>query len=319
VKIGLFTDSLQDLSFPEALDWAAAHGIEAVELGTGNFSRAPHCNLDLLVKDNGSRNDLLAALEAKGLELSALNCNGNLLDPDLDRRKKSQATFFKTIELAKLLGIDRVVTMSGCPGESGGRYPNWITCTWQSEFIELLDRQWTDEVEPFWTRAGRIIADQAVKIAIEMHPGQIVHNTRTLLRLREVAGPHLGANFDPSHLFWQGMDPMVVLRALGKGFVFHVHAKDTKINPEEMALNGGLETRANSRVGDRSWDFRAVGYGHGEAWWRDFLSVLRMMDYDGVLSIEHEDRLMGSREGIIKSVEFLSRLVPRTLAESWLP
>jgi sugar phosphate isomerase/epimerase len=209
--------------------------------------------------------------------------------------------------------------MSGCPGERGGTFPNWITCNWQREYPELLERQWTEDVEPFWTKAAQTIAERGVKVAIEMHPGQIVYNTRTLQRLRKIVGTQLGANFDPSHLFWQGMDPVTVMRALGKGMIFHVHAKDTKINRHEMALNGGLETLPNTQLGARSWDFRTVGYGHGEEWWRDFISALRMMDYDGALSIEHEDRLMGSREGIIKSVEFLRRIVLRTPAEDWLP
>ncbi|MGH2524411.1 MAG: sugar phosphate isomerase/epimerase family protein, partial [Anaerolineales bacterium] len=157
-----------------------------------------------------------------------------------------------------------------------------------------------------------------VKVAIEMHPGQSVYNTRTLLRLREIAGPGLGANLDPSHLFWQGMDPLVVVNALGKNGVFHVHAKDTRIDPQEMALNGGLETRPTSTASQRAWAFRTVGYGHGEAWWRDFVSTLRLMGYDGVLSIEHEDRLMGSREGIVKSIGFLKPIVLKTTAEAWL-
>lgn len=316
--IGLFTDGLQDLSFEAALRWASEQGIEAVEIGTGNFSRAPHCNLEQLLKDGNARRELMAAIEGHGLRLSALNCNGNLLDPHPARRERSQETFFKTIEVASLLGLDTVVTMSGCPGEPGGKYPNWITCNWQPEFIDLLDRQWAEEIAPFWEKAGRFAADRAVKVAIEMHPGQAVHNTRTLLRLREITGSSLGANLDPSHLFWQGMDPNVVARALGENFVFHVHAKDVKINMQETTLNGGLDTRANSDVGARSWEYRTVGYGHGEEWWRDFLSTLRVIGYNGVLSIEHEDRLMGSREGIIKSVEFLKRVLLKTVAEEWI-
>jgi sugar phosphate isomerase/epimerase len=114
------------------------------------------------------------------------------------------------------------------------------------------------------------------------------------------------------------MDPLVVVRALGKNGVFHVHAKDTQIDPQEMALNGGLDTRPTSMAGQRAWAFRTVGYGHGEEWWRDFVSMLRRMGYDGVLSIEHEDRLMGSREGIVKSVEFLKPVVLKTTAEEWI-
>lgn len=313
MKIGLLTDCLHDLSLSDALDWVANHQIEAVELGTGNFSSAPHCNLDLLLKKSENRTNLLEALEARCLVLSALNCSGNLLDPCRERRETSQDTFFKTIELASLLDVNTVVTMSGCPGEPGAKYPNWITCTWQREFTELLEDQWSEVVEPFWKKAVRVVANHGIKIAIEMHPGQAVHNTRTLLRLREIGGPCIGVNLDPSHLFWQGMDPAAVVRALGRGVVFHVHAKDTKINPHEMAINGGLETRPDALAGVRSWDFRTVGYGHGEEWWREFISVLRTVGYDDVLSIEHEDRLISSHEGIMKSAGFLRNLALRTV------
>ena len=319
MKIGLFTDSLQDLPFTEALDWVATHGIEAVEIGTGNFSNAPHCDVNKLLQDPKARAEFKAAVESRGLTLSALNCNGNLLDPHPERRRKSQDTFYKTVEAAGQLGLDTIVTMSGCPGDpTGGTYPNWVTCTWQREFVELGERQWAEELKPFWKNAGAFAADHGVKVAIEMHPGQSVYNTRTLLRLREIVGPHLGANLDPSHLFWQGMDPLIVVRALGKNGVFHVHAKDTQIDPQEMALNGGLDTRPTSMVGQRAWAFRTVGYGHGEEWWRDFVSTLRLIGYDGVLSIEHEDRLMGSREGILKSVEFMKPIVLKTVAEEWI-
>jgi sugar phosphate isomerase/epimerase len=319
MKIGLYTDSLQDLSLDAALDWIVAQGIEAVEIGTGNFSSSPHCDLDRLLNDADVRAKFKAAVESRGLVLSALNCNGNLLDPHPQRGQQAQEVFHKTVQLANLLGLDTIVTMSGCPGDlSGGTYPNWVTCNWQREYVELHERQWAEVIEPFWKQAGAFAADHGVKIAIEIHPGQAVYNTRSLLRLREIAGPSLGANLDPSHLFYQGMDPFVVIKALGKGGVFHVHAKDTRLDPQEMALNGGLDTRPMAMTGERAWVYRTVGYGHSESWWRDFVSTLRLMGYDGVLSIEHEDRLMGSREGIIKSVEFLKPLVLQTTAEDWI-
>ena len=319
MKIGLFTDVLQDLAFTDALDWIATQGIQAVEIGTGNFSNAPHCDIDQLLNDADARARFKDSLEGRGLALSALNCNGNLLDPHPERGKRSQDVFYRTVEAASQLGLGTVVTMSGCPGDlTGGEYPNWVTCTWQREFVELGERQWAEVIEPFWRKAGQFAADHGVKIAIEMHPGQSVYNTRSLLRLRDVAGSHLGANLDPSHLFWQGMDPLVVVRALGPDTVFHVHAKDTRIDAQEMALNGGLDTRPTPMVDERSWAFRTVGYGHGAEWWRDFVSTLRLMGFDGVLSIEHEDRLMGSREGIVKSVEFLKPIVLQTTAEAWI-
>ncbi len=314
MKIGLFTESLDDLSFEDALDWCVSHEIEAVEIGTGNFSSSPHCDLDVLVNDKSAREAFLGAIRDRGLVLSALNCNGNLLDPDADRGASSKEVFNKTLEVAHQLELDTIVTMSGCPGDlEGGSYPNWVTCTWQPEYVELLERQWEEVVEPFWVEAGKRARNLGVRIAIEMHPGQLAYNTRSLQKLREIGGSDvIGANLDPSHLFYQGMDPNQVLRALGPGAVFHVHAKDTRLNPHEMALNGTLDTRPMTQPGIRTWEYVTLGYGHDEIFWRNFLSTLRVMDYDGVLSIEHEDMLMSPLEGIEKSIAFLQGLTPRT-------
>ena len=318
MKIGLYTDSLADVTLAEALDWAVTEGIEAVEIGTGNFSPAPHCDLNRLLENDDALKAFKAMLANHGLELSALNCSGNLLDPDPARQTQAQHTFRKTVQLANKLGIGTVVTMSGCPGDlQGGNYPNWVTCTWQREYVDLVARQWDEVIEPYWADAGRYAADHNVRIAIEMHPGQSVYNTRTLLRLRKIAGgtPVLGANFDPSHLFFQNMDPLVVVNALGHGGIVHVHAKDTRINQTEMALNGSLDTRPMGTPGERSWEYVTLGFGHDAGFWRDFVAVLRISGYDGVLSVEHEDPLMSSREGIRKSVSFLQPIVLRTIGE----
>jgi sugar phosphate isomerase/epimerase len=320
MKIGIYTDGLQDLSFEDTLDWIADHGIEAVEIGTGNFSTAAHIDLDRLLNKASARESFKAEIENRGLVLSALNCNGNLLDPHPQRGPASQEVFHKTVQVASLLGVQTVVTMSGCPGDlEGGSYPNWVTCNWQPEFVELHERQWKEVIEPFWEKAGAFATEHGVRIAVELHPGQAVYNTRTLLRLCEVAGPSVGANLDPSHLFYQGMDPLVVARALGKDRLFHVHAKDVRLDPQQMALNGGLDPNPMSMIQQRTWAYRTLGYGHDEKWWRDFVSILRLSGYDGALCIEAEDRLMGSREGIIKAVEFLKPIILRTTVEDWLP
>ncbi len=308
MKIGLYTDSLGDLSLPDALDWIAAQGIEAVEIGAGNASRAPHCNLDQLVEDAEARARFKGEIESRGLTLSALNCSGNLLDPDPARGKKAQETFYKTVRAANLLGLDTIVTMGGCPGTpDGSTHHNWAPYGEQ----ELNEWQWNEVAAPFWREAGKFAADHGVQIAIEMVISHLTHNPRNLLRLREIAGPMLGANFDPSHLFPQGMDPLVVVRAL-RGCIFHVHAKDTRINPQEMALNGCMDSRPMKNIWERAWVYRTLGYGHGADWWGDFLSTVRLAGYDGPVSIEHEDHLMTAREGIEKSVEFLRPLVLRT-------
>lgn len=317
MKIGLYTDSIGDRSFEGALDWVVDRGLEAVEIGTGNFSPAPHFDREATLESAERRESFLAAIESRGLILSALNCNGNPLDPDLVRGQESQRTLRQTIELMGMFGGGTVVTMSGCPGDlGGGTYPNWVTCSWQPEYVELVERQWAEAIIPFWEGIGDLARQHGVRIAIEMHPGQAVYNTRTLLRLRQIVGPEtLGANLDPSHLFFQNMDPITVVRALGEGAIFHSHAKDTRLNRQEMALNGSLDPRPMVNPGERAWEYVTLGFGHSESFWREFLAALRMGGFDGVLSIEHEDQLMSAEEGIEKSVEFLRPLLLRTLPD----
>jgi sugar phosphate isomerase/epimerase len=317
MKIGLVTEGLQELPLTDALDWIAAQGIEEVEISTGNFTPATHCDLHKLLVGADARQEFSDTIASRGLALSALKCNGNPIDPHPRRREESQDVLLKTVELACELDVATVVSLSGCAGDpTGGTYPNWVTHPWQPEFIELYKWQWDEAVTPFWRSAGQYAADHGVRIAIELHPGQAVYNALTLRRLREIAGSNVGANLDPGHLFYLGMDPLLLIRTLGEGFIFHVHAKDARINPFEMAINGGLDMRPMAAVTERSWGYRTVGYGHGELWWREFVSDLRAVGYDGVLSVEHEDSMMSVREGIIKSVEFLRPIVLLTTADS---
>ena len=306
MKLGIFTDSLLHLPFELALDAIAAAGLQTVEIGTGNFSPAPHCALAELLADSTARDKFLSAIRRRGLALSALNCSGNLLDPDPGRRSASQSVFRDSVRLAGKLGLDTLVTMSGCPGEPGepGRYPNWVTCTWQPEFRALVEWQWTEVVEPFWREAAGFAVEHGVRLALEMHPGQAVYNTRTLMRLRQVGGAAVGANVDPSHLFWQGMDPLRVIGALGEA-VFHVHAKDCRLNPDEMALNGGLETRL---AAPRAWEHCVPGEGHDETFWRDFVAALKEIGYAGSLSLEYAGPNADVRQGIARAVALLRRV-----------
>ncbi len=285
MQIGLVTDSLGKLSLPEMLDWCAAGEIDAVELGTGNFSSAPHCDLGALLGSAAERRALLDALAARNLTLSALNCSGNILDGDAGRRARSQQIFFDTLKLANLLGVHTVVAMSGCPGEStaAGQYPNWVTSTWQPEYQALLTWQWEAVIAPFWREAAHAAAAADVRIAIEMHPGQAVYNPYTLQQLVDITGSVVGANLDPSHLFWQGIDPLRVIAVLGAS-IYHVHAKDCWIDPEQLALNGVIDNRLGPT---RTWEHCSPGVGHGEHFWRAFVAALAAQGYRGSLSIEY--------------------------------
>jgi len=309
VKLGVFTVVFGELPLAETLDRVVALGLDAVEIGTGNYPGDAH-NVPELKRE----------VEARGLEISALSCHGNPLHPDADFAKQSHETFRRTLELANELGVGTVIGFSGCPGDGPtATQPNWVTCAWPPEYLEVLEWQWNERAIPYWTEEASVAREAGVRVALEPHPGFLVYNPETALRLREAAGPEIGVNFDPSHFVWQGIDPLLAIRELGNaGAIFHVHAKDVYVDPHNRARNGVLDTKHYSRFGERSWSFRSVGYGQGEKFWRDFVSALRMVGYDGVLSIEHEDGLASVEEGLSKAVDVLRAVVLReSPAEMW--
>ena len=305
MKLGVFAVLFGQQSLEDALDYIVKSGLQAVEIGTGNYPGNAHCPLDELVRSKAEAREWKKKITGRGLVLSALSCHGNPLHPNKAFAKQNHDTWRKTVRLAESIGVKTVVNFSGCPGDSdGAKYPNWVTCPWPTDFSEIVQWQWEKKVIPYWRKEAKFAADHGVQVAFEMHPGFVVYNTETLLRLRAECGKNLGANFDPSHLFWQGMDPIACLRAL-KGCVYHVHAKDCRVDPLNAATVGVLDTKSYSDEINRGWIFRTVGYGHDADFWKDFVSTLRLIGYDGALSIEHEDSLMSVNEGFQKAVTFL--------------
>ena len=314
MKLGVFTVLFSELALEPMLDRVAALGLDAVELGTGNYPGRGHCDPDVLLADTGKRRALLGAVEERGLVISGLSCHGNPLHPDDAFARESHETWRKTARLAVELGVEVVNCFSGCPGDGpAARAPNWVTCAWPPEYGKTLEWQWNEVAIPYWRdEAAFARATGLAKVALEPHPGFLVYNPETALRLREAAGPELGVNFDPSHFVWQGIDPLAAVRALGRaGAIFHVHAKDVYLDRANIGLNGVLDTKPYGRFADRSWSFRSVGYGQDDKFWRDFVSALRIAGYDGVLSIEHEDGLVSVDEGLAKAVDVLQRVLLR--------
>jgi len=309
MKIGVFTALFGQQSRDQALDYIAASGVEAVELGTGNFPGSPHVEVDRLLSEESARKELLKAVESRGLVISALSCHGNSLHPDVKIAREHHEVRRKTIQLAEMLGITRVIDFSGCPGDGpNATKPNWVTCPWPPDFTEILEWQWKEKVIPYWTEEAKFAEKHGVQICFEMHPGFVVYNPETLLKIREAAGEAIGANFDPSHLFWQGMDVIAAIRKLGSA-IYHFHAKDTRVDKINTSINGVLDTKPYGDEINRSWIFRTVGYGHDFQVWKDIVSTLRMVGYDDVLSIEHEDSLMSVNEGFQKAVKFLKKVI----------
>ena len=321
MKLGVFTVLFGDRPLEEALDRAVAAGLDCVEIGTGNYPGDSHCRPAELLADAAALRAFEAAVDSRGLQISALSCHGNPLHPQASVARDAHETFVRTMELAGRLGVDRINLFSGCPGDGdASTYPNWVTCAWPTEYSDLLEWQWREKVIPYWSQQAALADQAGIRLGFEMHPGFVVYNPRTLLRLREACGEAIGANLDPSHLFWQGIDIETAIAELGKhGAIFHVHAKDTAIHARNTALNGVLDTVPLSNVADRSWVFRTVGYGHGELDWRRILSALRLAGYDDVLSIEHEDALLSIDEGFARGVAFLRSLMPMEppLSNAW--
>lgn len=308
MKIGFVSDSLGGLPFEGVLDTAARIGVAGVEVNTGGWSTAPHFDLDVMKSSAAARRAFRTAFDTRGLSVISLNANGNPTHPT---DKKQADCLRDTIRVAGDLGIKTVCTMSGLPGGSPNDVmPNWVVSSWPPETRSILEYQWNDILLPFWTEIAALARDCGVeRIALELHGNQCVYNVPTLMKLRAAIGSVLGANLDPSHLFWMGADPLVAAEALGAA-LYHVHAKDTMLNPRIQATTSLLENGGLTDVTARSWSYITLGIGHGEEWWRQFCYRLKMAGYDGWLSIEHEDILLNSLEGLEKSVALLKGVIP---------
>lgn len=311
MKIGVFTVLLGDKPFEEALDYLVDLGVEAVEIGTGAYPGNAHCDPAALLRSARQLNAFRDAVQRRGLIISALSCHGNPLHPQGRIARNDHDTFVRTLELARRLDVSTVVTFSGCPGgDPKATQPNWIVSPWPPEFSQMLEWQWKERVKPYWKETARLCRSAGIRVAIEMHPNFVVYNPETMLRLRDIAPRVIGCNFDPSHMFWQGVDVVTAIRTLGDA-IFHVHAKDCRIDRANVMKNGVLDAKKYTRELERSWIFRTVGYGNDTLVWNDIVSNLRLVGYDHVLSIEHEDSVMSGPEGLKKAIEFLKGVVIR--------
>ena len=310
MKLGVLNAVLAGMTFEDAMKYLGDSGVQAVEIGCGGFPGKAHCDPVELLGDEAKLEHFKSVLAKNHLEISALSCHGNPVHPDPEVAKRYHDDFVNAVLLAEKLGVTRIIGFSGCPGGSPeDKTPNWVTCAWPDDYPKILEYQWNEVLIPYWRETSAFAAAHGIeKIAFEMHPGFCVYNPETLMRLRDAVGPLIGANFDPSHLFWQGIDPVAAIRYL-KDAIYFFHAKDTKIDPINCPVNGVLDTKNFTREVERSWLFRSVGYGHDAALWKDIVSNLRLVGYDDVLSIEHEDSLMTPNEGLQKAIAFLKDII----------
>ena len=318
MKLGVLTVPLYSMSLEDALKYLSGLGVQMVELGGGSYPGNTH-TLPYITGEKPV-SELKALVESYGMGISAIASQGNPIHPDKEVAAKFQKEFEEAILLAEGLGVDTVNVFSGCPGDGSAdaKFPNWVTCPWPPDFLELLDYQWNDVLIPYWKKMVAFGREHGVtKFAFEMHPGFLVYNTETLLKLRAAVGPEIGANFDPSHLVWQGMNIVTAIRELGPA-IFHFHAKDVRLDEDNIKRIGVLDTKHYGGVAGRAWTFRSVGYGHDEYFWKEVVTALQTVGYDGTLSIEHEDALMSVNEGLEKAIAVIKNvLVYEKPGEMW--
>lgn len=306
MKLGVFTACLQSMTLDESCAYLKDLGVQEIEIGAGGYPGTHHCDAIKMVNDEKMQEEFISTIKKYDLGISALSVHNNPVHPNKEVAEKANLEIESAVLLAEKFGIPTVVTFSGCPGDcEESKLPNWPVSTWPNDYAEVRKWQWEQKLIPYWKKAGAFAKVHGVKIALEIHPGFSVYNTATMLQLIEGIGDDaVGANVDPSHLFWQGMDPVAVIHAL-KGYIYHFHAKDTKIDKYNTAINGVIDTKSFTDVANRPWVFRSMGYGNGEDVWREIFSALQVDGYTGVVSIEHEDALMSPKEGLETAIKFL--------------
>ena len=312
MKLSLNTDGLAHLTFEEMVSTAAEIGIESLEIACGNWSNAPHLDLDEMISNPSAREQYMNTIQKHGLSLEALNCSGNQLDPN-ESGKAHQLVVEKTFQLAEQLNVTKIVMMSGLPGGNPtDTTANWVTTCWPMSCQSILKYQWEDVLIPYWEKTINLAKSHGItSIALENHGAQCVYNAETLLQLRNAVGPIIGMNLDPSHHMWMGGDGIEMAKALGGDAIYHVHAKDLRKERQRFAANGGLETKFFDEYNDRNWNYVALGFGESTEWWKEFFAVLSMMGYDGPVSLEIEDKTMPALTAIKKSIQFLHEVMPR--------
>jgi sugar phosphate isomerase/epimerase len=310
MRLAPCTDAFPDRSLEDLLDWLAATvpEVSEVEIGTGGYSQAPHCPLSALLSDGARLTAWREVITARGFRLAALNVSGNPIHPDPKVARVHDANLRDTIRLAAMLGVDRIVAMSGCPGagSNGGVAPHFSGGGWLPDLEGIADWQWRERVLPYWEGIVQIAAAEhpGLEICLELHPGTYVYNTTTFLGLAAV-GQNIAVNLDPSHFVWQSIDVFAVIEALGSR-IGHVHAKDTRFNQASLALNGLLDNRWPDPAEEMPWTFATVGRGQDEGWWRAFVQALSGAGYAGAIGIEHEDPFVSAEAGIAESARFLA-------------
>jgi sugar phosphate isomerase/epimerase len=312
IPIGVFDPVFADVPLDQMIDKLSAWGVEAVEIGTGGYPGSKHCPVEELLQDRTKLNAWKKKFDDRNIMVTTLSCHGNPVHPDSKIAARDAQTFRNTVLLAERLGVGVIVGFSGCPGGApSDTVPNWVTYRWPPEYGQIQDWQWKEKVIPYWRDASKFAREHGVhKLAFEMHPGFVVYNPMTLLKLRDAVGEEIGANCDLSHLFWQGCDPVAVIRLLGKqNAIFHAHMKDTVMFKDNVGKYGVLNFAFETKdLPQASETFRAVGYGHSANTWKEIVRTYMEVGYQGVLSVENEDPILPGEVGVQRALSVLKNV-----------
>lgn len=319
MKLAVFNPVMGKMSLEESLKYLSDLGVEAMEMGVGGYPGNNQLNPADYLDNPQKITELKELFDKYNMEIAALSCHGNPVSPNKEQATQAHLDFVAACKLAKQLDVKTIITFSGCPGGSPvDQMPNWVTCSWPEEYGQVLEYQWNEVLVPYWKSVVPLMDECDVNVALEMHPGFCVYNPKSMLKLRALVGSErLGVNFDPSHLYWQQIDPVVAIREL-KDCLFHFHAKDTYLDEQNIKANGVLDTESYGDVVARSWHFKTVGYGHDIVEWKKMISRLKDIGYDGAISIEHEDGTMSTNEGLEKAIMLLDEIIIReNPSEAW--
>jgi len=314
MKIGMLISvyNKSQLTLERVLDEVIALGLDTVEMNSGGYGGNVFCHPQKLLSSENELKKFQDALESRAISISSLSAHGNPLHPNRKIAQQHHDDWRSTVLLAEKLGINIINVFSGCPGDcETSKYPNWVVSCWPDEFLDLVNWQWEEKLIPYWRKESSFASDHGVnKLGFEMHPGFLVYNNETLFKLRDAVGSIIGANLDPSHFIWQGIDTIAAIRSLGEqNALFHFHAKDTYVDRLNVAQNGVLDWKPYIDRKNRAWYFRTVGFGNPKEYWQEIVSALKNNGYDYVLSIEHEDKMMDTKQGLVRAIDLLQNII----------
>ncbi|HMO58123.1 MAG TPA: sugar phosphate isomerase/epimerase family protein [Roseiflexaceae bacterium] len=276
MHVGILTAPIKRTPLSEIIPWAAGIGVRALEVDVTGASAFPLSADDALVAQT---RELLAQHQVR---ISSLACYVKLTGGSAEQDAQARAMVEQAIRLAARLEVGVVCTIGGFPVGNKSKEQT-ITEDAPAAFRPLLD----------------LAGAHGIKIALEnWFATNMQHLDHWRAMFDAVPDAHFGLNFDPSHLDWPGIDPIGAVEEF-RDRIFHVHAKDVLVDHARLARVGS--------IGEGWWRYTLPGYGRIR--WGEFITALRDIGYNDVLSIEHEDRAFPAEEGFERAARFLNTLV----------